>query len=270
MHAIRFTAALMLVAVTASAQTSEPVTINGSVARHSVSRPLEREFAALMTSMNTMWIGYAVATRGSGGSNGCWDKGARTAGPVKLEGTPELFILYRIENGTLGRIQFASPECSLDLGGLTLHWLSNVSAAASLDYLATFTTGSASRRLSETAVVATALHGDSSAVDRLVKLARDGHDRSVRSTALFWVSQRAGDRAAGTIADAIDRDPDTQVKRQAVFALSQLPRDQAVPRLIDVARNNRNPEVRKQAMFWLGQSQDPRALSFFEEVLRAR
>jgi hypothetical protein len=26
--------------------------------------------------------------------------------------------------------------------------------------------------------------------------------------------------------------------------------------------------VRKQAMFWLGQSKDPRALKFFEEILR--
>jgi HEAT repeat protein len=60
------------------------------------------------------------------------------------------------------------------------------------------------------------------------------------------------------------------VKRQAVFALSQLPRGEGVTRLIDVAKNNRNPAVRKQAMFWLGQSQDPRALAFFEEVLRAR
>ena len=58
------------------------------------------------------------------------------------------------------------------------------------------------------------------------------------------------------------------MKRQAVFALSQLPRGDGVPRLIEVARNNRNPEVRKQAMFWLGQSRDPRALEFFEEVLR--
>jgi hypothetical protein len=45
---------------------------------------------------------------------------------------------------------------------------------------------------------------------------------------------------------------------------------EGVTRLIEVARNNRNPEVRKQAMFWLGQSQDPRALAFFEEVLRSR
>jgi len=115
-----------------------------------------------------------------------------------------------------------------------------------------------------------ALHGDASAVDRLVALAKDGPDRQTRSTALFWVSQRAGERAAATITESIERDPDAQVKRQAVFALSQLPHDESVPRLIDLAKNNRNPEVRKQAMFWLGQSQDPRALTFFEEVLRAR
>jgi hypothetical protein len=53
-----------------------------------------------------------------------------------------------------------------------------------------------------------------------------------------------------------------------VFALSQLPRDESVTRLIDVARNNRNREVRRQAMFWLGQSNDPRALRFFEEILK--
>jgi hypothetical protein len=47
-----------------------------------------------------------------------------------------------------------------------------------------------------------------------------------------------------------------------------MPKDEGVPKMIDVARNNRNPEVRRQAMFWLGQSGDPRALQFFEEVLR--
>ena len=37
--------------------------------------------------------------------------------------------------------------------------------------------------------------------------------------------------------------------------------------LIQVARTNRNAVVRRQAIFWLGQSKDPRALSFFEEIL---
>jgi HEAT repeat protein len=89
----------------------------------------------------------------------------------------------------------------------------------------------------------------------------------VRGQALFWLSQKAGQKAATAIVDAIENDPETDVKKKAVFALSQLPKDEGVPRLIAAARKNRNREVRKDAMFWLGQSNDPRALAFFEEVL---
>jgi HEAT repeat protein len=89
----------------------------------------------------------------------------------------------------------------------------------------------------------------------------------VRGQALFWLAQKAGQRASATSVDAIRNDPDTEVKKRAVFALSQLPKDDGVPKLIDVARTQKNPEVRKQAFFWLGQSQDPRALQFIEQVL---
>ncbi len=71
-----------------------------------------------------------------------------------------------------------------------------------------------------------------------------------------------------TVTNAIDQDPDTEVRKRAVFALSQMPKDEGVPKLIEVARTHRNAEVRKQAMFWLGQSGDPRALKFFEDILR--
>lgn len=274
MKAIHAAAILVALAVTTSAQTAEPVVADGTIARHTVSGSLESEFAALeRNGAGPMWIGYEVRGRERSQGDGCWDwrNGGRVVpAPVKLEGSAGLFVLYRVENGAVGRIQIASPDCPLDVGGLTLHWLANVSSAASLDWLATFTRAGTARRLTSNAIVAIALHGDDRVVDRLIALARDGRDAQVRGDALFWLSQRAGQRAAGTITDALERDPDTQVKRQAVFALSQLPRGDGVPRLIEVARNNRNPEVRKQAMFWLGQSRDPRALAFFEEVLRTR
>jgi len=53
-----------------------------------------------------------------------------------------------------------------------------------------------------------------------------------------------------------------------VLALSQLPKDEGIPMLITLVRSSRDPAVRKQAMSALGQSKDPRALSFFEEILR--
>ena len=61
---------------------------------------------------------------------------------------------------------------------------------------------------------------------------------------------------------------DIEIRKQAVFALSQRPADEGVPVLIRIARTNRHPELRKTALFWLGQSEDPRALTLFEEILR--
>jgi HEAT repeat protein len=105
-------------------------------------------------------------------------------------------------------------------------------------------------------------------VDALIKVARSGTDAAIRSEAVFWLGQKAGQKASSTILERIDQDPETEVKKRAVFALSQLPKDEGVPLLINVARTNRNPEVRKQAMFWLGQSRDPRAIEFFAEILK--
>jgi len=103
----------------------------------------------------------------------------------------------------------------------------------------------------------------------LMSLARDkSAASSSRKQAVFWLSQAAGDKAAEGLASLAEDDKeDRDVRNQAVFALSQLPKDEGVPILIRVARTNRDPDVRRKAMFWLGQSDDPRALSLFEEIL---
>jgi hypothetical protein len=263
-------AASLLLSSAAWAQT--PDVISGSLETHAVTRGLAREVAAITEKLaQPAWIGYAVKTQ-SRDSGGCWSGdgpfASRPLKSVKLEGSDGLFVLLRVAARQVERIKIASSECPLDAGGLTVHWLTGVTSTESLDYLATFTSGDAVRRLANSAIVAMALHADPAAVDRLIALARTGKDARVRSDALFWVAQRAGDQAASTITDALDRDPDTEVKKRAVFALSQLPKDEGIPKLIDVARNNRNRDVRRQAMFWLGQSGDPRALKFFEEVLQ--
>lgn len=264
-------AALLCLAMPAWAQPADPSIENGRIERHAAAASLTRQFESLDRGARPVWFGYAIATRSRGDDGGCWDGSSRRAAtPIRLEGPAQLFVLFRMDQDGVDRILFASPQCPLDLGGLTLHWLTGVTAASSLDWLVSVANGAGEQRTGSSAVTAIALHGDDAAADRLLALAKDGRHSRVRSNALFWLGQRAGDRSAGAITDAIQNDPDTQVKRQAVFALSRLPRGQGVPRLIDVARTNRDPEVRKQAMFWLGQSQDPRALAFFEEVLRGK
>ena len=265
------TLSLALTVTVAAAQT--PAVVNGTLESRSLTGALDRELEGMVArTAEPMWVGYAVATNSRTDDDGCWtgSSGARyqQVGPVKLEGADSLYVLYRLSDRRVDRIRFASSSCPLDAGGLTVTWLTGVTGRASVDWLTRFTTGEPARRLQNQAVVAIALHGDPTALDRLLTLARQGENARLRSDALFWVAQRAGAKAIGTVTDAIDTDPDLEVKKKAVFALSQMPRDEGVPKLIDVARTNRHREVRKQAMFWLGQSGDPRALRFFEEILR--
>jgi HEAT repeat protein len=105
-------------------------------------------------------------------------------------------------------------------------------------------------------------------IDPLIALAKRDSSPKVRGQALFWLGQKAGQRAVAALEGAVVDDPDREVRKKAVFALSQLPKDQGVPKLIGLARTHRDPEVRKQAMFWLGQSGDERAVQFFEDVLK--
>jgi HEAT repeat protein len=120
----------------------------------------------------------------------------------------------------------------------------------------------------KSAVFALSQSEEPEAIPAVIAMAKKDASAAVRGEALFWLAQKAGRKAADTITEAIENDPETDVKKKAVFALSQLPKEEGVPLLIQIARTNRNPAVRRQAMFWLGQSKDPRALAFFEDILK--
>jgi len=104
---------------------------------------------------------------------------------------------------------------------------------------------------------------------RLLTLAKDdSRTKSVRTQAVFWVSQAAGEKATAGLVEVVgDAAADQDVRLQAVFALSQRPKDEGIPALLDVAKGSKDPKIRKQAIFWLGQSGDPRAVAYFESVL---
>jgi hypothetical protein len=268
--------------VIASSAAAQPRVTNGDVRQTASTGALTRaSLDGLARASGTAWLAYAVPLV-PGDRSICdgitytdsaqvhqrENKTGSTSPPVMmLEGPRALWVLYRLEDGAIRRIRMASEDCTLDAGGLAVHWIAGVTPADSVAVLSSFLVTSASRRLTDGALAALAMHAEPAALERLMTAARGGETPHVRGQALFWLAQRAGEKAIGTISDAIANDPETDVKRRAVFALSQLPRDEGVPRLIDVARSNSNPVVRKQAMFWLGQSKDPRALKFFEEIL---
>jgi hypothetical protein len=261
--------ALLSVATAAFAQT--PRLSSGRIESHATTN-IARDLPALAATLTEpMWIGYAQPLI-DGDHQMCdyWNNGNRytqSTDPIRLEPADFFFVMFRIEEKQIARIRTYSANCPLDAGGKAVHWFNSVSVNDSINYMKTFMSPTAARKLNDSAVDVISLTKGDQALNELLTLARDG-STTIRGNALFWLAQRAGAKAVGTITAAIENDPDTEVKKKAVFALSQLPKDEGVPLLIQQARNNKNPAVRKQAMFWLGQSKDPRALRFFEEILK--
>ncbi|HET9317475.1 MAG TPA: HEAT repeat domain-containing protein [Vicinamibacteria bacterium] len=249
--------------------------------------------AILREGADAKWIGYAVDTD-QDGSACCWSSvrnagdccgGCRLEGGrgdmaftvdhpnhVALEGPRRARILLRAAAGRVEQVRVFSEDCALDVGRLPFVWLEGVQGAESADFLGSLIADGGredhdGRDLTDAPLLALSMHADPHAVDVMVTAARQHSSTRVRKQALFWLSQTASRRVAAELAAAVDDDPDADVRKQAVFALSQMPPAEGVPQLIRVARTNRHHEVRKQAIFWLGQSEDPRALSFFEEIL---
>jgi HEAT repeats len=279
-------AAFVLAGVLAAPITSraqQPNFVNARIQTRAAQPDVRRAIAAIVKAQTEpAWIGYAVPSlnndqsgRDIGWSERCRleqqrvDPATNTAvqGPIRLEPAPTAMVLIRVQASEIRRVRPVSGDCQVDAGGLPLYWLGDVNAAQSVEFLKTLLADATIRENSEGALSAIAVHRDAAAAAAILDLAKNGTSKA-RQRALFWIARRAEAQAAGIITEAIHTDPDVEVKKQAVFALSQIPREEGIPLLITLARSHTNPIVRKQAMFWLGQSKDPRALSFFEEVLR--
>jgi len=175
--------------------------------------------------------------------------------------------LHNLPSADIALASFVAPARPEWLRGDTAFWLGNSRGEAGARLLARMIAEDPSDKVRDKVTFGLSVSNVPAALTTLIATAREDKSTKVRGQALFWLAQKAGKEAIVAITSAIDNDPETEVKKKAVFALSQLPKDEGVPKLMDVARNNRNPEVRKQAMFWLGQSHDPRAATFFEDIL---
>jgi HEAT repeat protein len=217
-----------------------------------------------------------------------------------------VLVLFRVAGRKVEKIRTFSEDCQLDAGGVPFYWLTGAHPPESVALLSSFVSGKESRvgetapewlreeaafwlgaargqrgyellrwmlredpsgEVREKAVFALSVSPGPEAVDTLVHIARTDRSVDVRGQALFWLAQKAGKKAAAALTEAIEADPELEVKKRAVLALSQLPPEEGVPLLIRVARTNRSRQIRERAICWLGQSNDPRALTFFEEIL---
>lgn len=176
-----------------------------------------------------------------------------------------LVVLARAEEGKVVQVRVSSPECTFNAEGRAVRWVEGVSEQESARVVTAIIDRGASEAAKK-ALTALAMHADP--VDTLLRIAKNDRRSKVRSQALFWLSQRAGAKAAAALRDAVDSDPESEVRAKAVFGISQLPNDQSIPMLAELMRTHRDRQVRKKAAFWLGQKDDPRALEILERFLR--
>jgi hypothetical protein len=195
-----------------------------------------------------------------GGHNDGWESDCES-GPVRVALEKSGGAIVRVRTYVGGHWKVLEGRVT-DLG--------TVSAPRAAEYLVSL--AERSPQLKGDPIMAAVLADSSVSWPALLRIARNTSlPRDTRRQAVFWVSQEAGEAATRGLAElAGDAGQDRDIREQAVFALSQLPHEDGIPVLIQVARSSRDPEIRRKAIFWLGQSEDPRALSLFEELLAGK
>lgn len=186
-----------------------------------------------------------------------------------MHGALSAIAMHRdpVADAALDRLSGASQD--EDTRRQAAFWLGNARGRHGYESLARILKEDSSDRVRENAVAGLAQSKEGGAIPALVAAARDDKSPRVRERALFWLAQKAERQISeDAIRRAIEQDPESRVKRQAVFALTQIKNGDGVPMLIEIARSNPNPVVKKEAMQWLGRSKDPRAVKFFEDVLK--
>lgn len=191
--------ALALVDTSAAQTADTPRIVNGRVEQGAAGVELTAALRAVPAgAADLAWIGYAVPAEGRA-NRCCWNDVSDGAGccggcrlerdggtamrlpaagaapaPVPLEPSADrAVVLVRVAAGAVDRIRVFSPSCTLDAGGRTVRWLPDVAPAASIAWLNAQAL-SASRRLSDDALMALAAHAAPAALDRLIAFARTG------------------------------------------------------------------------------------------------
>jgi HEAT repeat protein len=291
-------------ALAAAVAAQQPRIANAQLTAQPAGSPFAQSFRTLVSSQtDVMWIGYTVPAVSSERVMCCFSSGSTyisgdiimgdrssccgacrleqtsqstvapsaqpPAGPIKLEGSDRMVVLFRIVDRRVDRLRVFSEECQLDAGGRPVRWLENVRPPDSVALLESFATADSSdRRTSESAVSAIAMHGDASADAALDRLIAPAQPEALRKKVTFWLGNSRGRRGLDTLKRILRDDTNEEVRKSAVFGVSQSRENDAFDTLASLARSDRSDRIRSEAVFWVAQKDDARAPGVILEVLQ--
>jgi len=258
---------------------------NAKVEARPLTGTLDAAFRELAAKADKpQWVGYSVertagnhdvCCNNSGGEGNCGtcrlenDHGnsfgsKSEAGTVKLEGSRQLVVLFRMEDRRVMRIRVASESCTLDAGGLPFIWLTGVKPAESVALLEAYVRGAefddhGDRGLGNGALTAIALHADASADRAFESFVKPDQPGSLRRQAAFWMGAARGKAGFQALQRMAKSDPSSDVRAHVTFALSVSHEPGAIEEMIRMAHDDSSSHVRGQALFWLAQKAGKKA-----------
>lgn len=164
--------------------------------------------------------------------------------------------------------RFLAPTQPQPLRLRVVNWMGSSRGKHGLEILKNLIANDPDERVRERAVNAVSSSHEPEALDLLISIARSDKNARLRAQAISNLGRKPPHKVIPTLTNAIENDSDLDVQRRAISALQSMPDGEGIPLLINVVRNTKSPEVRRQAMSGLRSSRDPRALAFFEDVLK--
>ncbi|HYL84463.1 MAG TPA: HEAT repeat domain-containing protein [Candidatus Angelobacter sp.] len=275
-----------IITVLAQGGTEMPRIENAKLETRAVTGTLDVAFRGIIAQAeHPEWLGYDVeqvsGERGVccgnyGGDGNCGtcrlerehgENGGTTTvpGTMKLEGSRQLVVLFRLDAKKVTRIRVASQDCTLDAGGLPFLWLTGVKASESVALLETYVRGPdfedhGDRSLGHGALTAIALHADVSADRAFASFVGPDQREELRRQAAFWMGAARGKTGFLGLQQMAKTDPSSDVRAHVTFALSVSHEPGALDEMIRMAHDDTSSHVRGQALFWLAQKAGKKAV----------
>jgi hypothetical protein len=288
----------ILLTVSAWAQSPAPAAagnghiVNAQIETRAAGGSLVRSFQALVANQNdAAWAGYKVTIVEGQHNMCCWNcnngnccngcslegdhSGVQINGdvnppPVKLEGSREMLVLFRIRLRAVENIRTFTEDCPIDAGGLHLTLFTGASQEESVALLSTFVVTPSERdernRMNR-AVDAIGLHAGPAADQALENFAAASQAEAIREKAVFWMGQTRGARGYQTLKRMAEQETNENVRYQVASGLSQSKEPGAVETLLAMAKNDKSTRVRGQALFWLAQKAGRRAVAAIDDSI---
>ena len=237
----------------------------------SVAQDLAGRIASAQKSGGSSWVSWSVPSAIDGNAC-CWnDRESRASQTCSLTsnsygmnmssddgrpGDPTLVIYAHVADGAVDKLRVYSASCRVDRAGALVQDIAGVNPAESVAYLAGLVKGSeddrATKRRTDGALSAIAMHDDHSADAVLERIAREGETKQLRHSAAFWLGNTR-ERAGYDALVRLRSSDNASFREHLTFCFSQSKVAEAPAALIDMAKNDPSPRVRGQALFWIAQ-----------------